>query len=149
MNQAYKNLLTTFANEVGLDPEGFLRTEELVIDDITVSLYFEGDEEIGEVVAFSLLGTPADDRLREVTGVLLEANYMWAGTGGATLGMNPENNKVMIGVRLPLDGLTGESLATVLDAFVDTASFWRRFVAGELKQDQQPKAPNFDFAIRG
>jgi len=150
MSQAYKNLLTAFANEVGLNPvERFLETEELVIDDITVSLYFEGDDEVGEVVFFSLLGIPAEDRMAEVVRVALEANYLWAGTGGATLGISPDTSHVVIAARLPLDTLSAPALASLLDSFVDTASFWRRYVSGELKQADLAAVPHMDFAIRG
>lgn len=134
MNPAYPALLSAFANAVGLpDAEAFVRTEEVVVDDITVSLYYEGDENIGEVVCFSLLGKPDAANLAKVSQVLLEANYLWAGTGGATLGMSPEDQKVMCAVRLQIDGLTGESLASTIDAFVDTASFWKRWIAGEIE----------------
>ena len=151
MSQAYRNLLTEFANEIGLQPlDQFLETEEVVIDDVTVSLFFEGDEELGDVVFFSLLGKPSAERLPAVTRVLLEANYLWAGTGGATLGMSPDDGTVIIAARLPLDTLNGAALASLLDSFVDSASFWRRYVAGEITPGEQvPNALEMNFAIRG
>ena len=151
MSQAYKNLLSEFANEIGLQPlEQFLETEEVVIDDITVSLYFEGDEDLGDVVFFSLLGKPSGERQPAVTRVLLEANYLWAGTGGATLGMSPEDGTVIMAARLPLDTLNGAALASILDAFVDSASYWRRYVSGELNPGEPvPNALEMNFAIRG
>lgn len=149
MSQAFTNLLTSFAQEVGLSAvDHFLQTKEIVIDGITVSLYFEGDDDLGEVVFFSLLGTPSDERMAGVVRVLLEANYLWVGTGGATLGISPENNKVIISARMPLDTLNGLALASLLDSFVDSASFWRRYVNGELKQEQVSGA-DLNFAIRG
>lgn len=151
MSQAYRNLLTEFAREVGLQPiEQFLETEEIVIDDLTVSLYFEGDEELGEVVFFSLLGEPSSERMSSVTRVLLEANYLWAGTGGATLGIRPDNGAVCIAARFPLDTLNGRALASLLESFVDSASFWRRYVAGEIGSGKpSPNGFEMNFAIRG
>ncbi|MBY4599475.1 CesT family type III secretion system chaperone [bacterium BD-1] len=144
MNPAYPALLSAFADAVGLPDAGaFLKTEEVVVDDITVSIYYEGDESIGEVVCFSMLGKPDAADLPKVSQVLLEANYLWAGTGGATLGMSPEDQKIMCAVRLQIDGLTGESLASTIDAFVDTASFWKRWIAGEVESKPAPGMQDF------
>jgi Tir chaperone protein (CesT) family len=137
MSLAYRHLLAALAHEVGLDAEAFVQAEEIVIDDITVSLYFEGDEDLGEVVFFSLLGQPAPERAAEAAQVLLQANYLWLGTGGATLGLHPDSGQVLIAGRTPLEGLDGAALASLLDSFTDTASFWRRYLRGEIGSHAQ------------
>lgn len=151
MNPAYTDLLTRLALSIGLpDAASFLQTEELVIDGIPVSLYYDGDDTIGEVVCFSMLGQPDAARLPQVAQVLLEANYLWAGTGGATLGLSPENQQVICAARFPIDTLTPEALASILDAFVDTASFWKRWIAGEIG-GEPPRLSLHEagFALRG
>lgn len=150
MSHAYRQLLTDFAHAVGLEPvDHFLDSEEVVIDDVTISLYFEGDEALGDVVFFALLGAPGDARLNDVALVLLEANYLWAGTGGATLGLNAQTGQVALSGRMPLDTLDGDALASLLAAFADSASFWGRFVRGELPADQaQAAMPSMNFALR-
>lgn len=132
MNPAYTELLSDFARHAGLhEIDLFLQTEEIVVDDITVSMYYEGDETLGEIVLFSHLGKIQSND-EQVLQVLMQANYLWAGTGGASLSLNPVDQQIACAVRLPVDTLHGEALASIIDSFVDTASFWKRWLAGEM-----------------
>ena len=152
MNPAYPALLSAFSTAVGLsEPELFLQTEELVIDEITVSFAYEGNDDIGEVVFFAQLGKPEASRLPEVAQVMMEANYLWVGTGGATLALSPKDQEVVCAARLPIDTLTGEALASVLDSFIDTATFWKRWLAGEINRPESalPTRPGALSTLRG
>lgn len=149
MNPAYQQLLTALAHEIGLqDVEQFLETEELLVDGLPVTLYRDGDEELAEVVLLTFLGPCAPERLTATLQTLMEANCLWVGTGGATLGLNPQSQQFSCAVRLPLDTLTGPALASLIDAFVDTASFWKRWIAGEAGP-AAPPLPADSFMLRG
>lgn len=143
MRQAYDDLMIAFAQHVGLDPEIFGRTQELLIDDVTVGLMYEGDEDMGDLLYFTQLGAPAEHRRADVHRVMLEANNLWVGTGGATLGIQPETGNVVLAGRQPVEGVTAEGLALLMDAFADTAAYWRRVIRDEVAEgDPAPPSPH-------
>lgn len=137
MIETYNNLLRDFANHVGLDPQAFAKTQEVVVDGLAVGLSYDGNEQVGDIVYFTDLGAPADHRRASVYQTLLEANNLWVGTGGATLGLQPSGRVVLCG-RMDVAGVSGESLAMVLDLFIDTAQYWQRFVQDEPTGDELP-----------
>lgn len=139
MKEAYKALLHDFACHVALDPDLLLQTEEVVLNGLTIGLAFEGNDVVGDLLYFTDLGTPASHRIGEVHQTLLEANHFWVGTGGATLGVQPETGRVVCCGRIDLEGLTGESLAMLLDTFIDTAVFWHQFVTDSLPAPELPE----------
>ncbi|OZI43405.1 CesT family type III secretion system chaperone [Bordetella genomosp. 4] len=131
MASRYVDVLTAFAGEIGLpSTEQFLKTKELIVDGITISLFYEGDDRAGDVVMFSALGEISAERTTEILQVAMEANYLWAATGGATLGIS--SNTLAMSLRVPLILLDAHSLANVVGGFTQTAMFWRRYVNGEL-----------------
>lgn len=138
MSEIYFNLLHELAIFLGLSPEELRGTEELVIDDLPVGLTFSGDDEIADLVFFADLGKPAPDRDASVHRVLLEANGLWAGTGGATLGLHSGSGNLLICARVPLEGTTAPGLAEVLDVFVDTAHFWQLYISGASLTESSP-----------
>lgn len=148
MTDTYNDLLRDFANHVGVDPEVFGKTQEIVVDGIAVGLDFEGTDDFADVLYFCNVGAPSDARQAEVYKVLLQANNLWAGTGGATIGVQQDTGNVVIAGRMDLEGLSPEGLAALVDAFVDTASFWKKFIADELPRGDDDNI-NFQFAVRG
>jgi hypothetical protein len=148
MNPTYEELLRQFAEHVGLDAQELLSTEEVLIDGIAVGLQLEGDIADGDLVFFSLLGTPSPEHLIRIARTLLEANNLWVGTGGCTLGLQQATGVVTLCGRMPLGALTGESLAMLLDGFVGTASFWKGFVEGKPQEGDAPGADLAHFNLR-
>lgn len=152
---AFHDVLTALAQEAGVDATELTRTQELVIDDQVIGLYLDGEndalndpdarpdaragmaadagpdsEHTTYVVYFTLLGAIDPAPHPRVLRTLLEANHLWAGTAGCTLGMQPGSGQVMLCGQLPLAFLTGADLCAVLASFAETAAFWRRFVTG-------------------
>jgi hypothetical protein len=131
MSREFQALLQDLATHVGIaDAEGLLASSQLVIDGVTVSLLFEDEIARDNVVCYADLGAAPLDRANDVYRHLLEANLLWAGTGGATLGLHPDTAHVFLSYKLPIQGLNGEGLATALDQFTSIALFWTSFVAG-------------------
>lgn len=148
MKLSFPKLLATFAKHVGLDPVALDATQELVIDNHTIGLTLDGDENVGDLVMFTVLGTPAPDYLVKIAPVLLQANNFWAGTGGATIGLQSETGAIMLCARTPLQDLSAESLAAVLSAYADTATYWTAFVEGTFVQEDTPMASLLNHASR-
>lgn len=147
MSQRYENLIRDFAQHVGLDGETLLQTQEVVIEGLKVGLDFEGDETLGDVVYFTLLGVPQPLRKSQVYETLLEANHLWVGTGGATLGVQQGTGQVIFCGRIDVEGVTAESLSLLLDAFVDNALFWHGYINDESPSEGWQ--PPGQFMIRG
>ncbi|WP_028605266.1 type III secretion system chaperone [Ottowia thiooxydans] len=130
----YTTLLQDYARHVGLPVQEFLSTQELVIAGIAIGLAPEGDEDVGNVTVFSSLGRPAPDVEREkLMQLMLEANGLWVGTGGCTLGLQAGTGAVLLCVRLSLAVSDAASLSSAVQAFVDVALLWQEVVQGKVK----------------
>jgi hypothetical protein len=141
--KTYTDLITAFATEVGLDPAALSKTQEIVINDLAIGLNYEGSDDFGDIVYFVDLGAPAEHRKGQVYQTLLEANALWVGTGGATLGLQQDTGHVILAGRCDVEGVTPQGLAMLLDAFSDTAQFWRDYVADAVQGSAPEFAANF------
>lgn len=126
--QTYEQILRSLAVDVGLDPEELLSTEEIVVDHETIGLQLDGDPQSGDLVFFAVLGKPSAGGRERVLRTLLEANHFWIGTGGCTLGLQPETGNVILCGRIRLEDIDGPQLAGLLDAFADTSAYWRDWI---------------------
>ena len=96
------------------------------------SLFFgSGEEDMADtLVACIAIGRPVDDDA-EFYRDLLNANYMWAGSGDATLAIDPRSGILVLhrAFRLPVEG------AEFVEAFsvmVGAARDWNRRLEAEL-----------------
>ena len=128
MPEPYQNLLTSLAQEIGLEAVSLIATEEILIDDLAIGLQLQGEGERAEVVLCSLLAAPAKDRWSEVARALMQANHLWTEIPGATLGMLPEDDTVSLNVRRPLCALDAEKLAVLLAKTADLGMAWQDFI---------------------
>ena len=105
----------------------------MVIADIVVGLSAEGDADAGDIAFFATLGRPAPQVARDqLLQLMLEANALWVGTGGCTLGLQPGTGAVLLCARAPLALCDARALAAALDAFADVALLWRDVVQGRV-----------------
>jgi len=148
----YEHLLRNYAALLGLEPvQQLLTTQELVVSGITVSLMLDGDKDIGDVVFCTNLGIPTTEMTPErLYSLLLQANGLWAGTNGYTLGLQHGTNAVLLAGRAPLPLCHAKGFADSIGAFVDTALPWRAVIKGQtlntLPTQQAPMvaaAPDF------
>lgn len=126
---SYTDLLTSYAEFVGLSPAGdLLESEELVVGDVNIGLMNDD----GDVVFFTRLGRPpADKPAEDVYRLMLHANALWAGTGGNTLGLHQPSGEVMLCGRVATANCSAQGLAVLLDSFVDVARVWREIMQGD------------------
>ena len=133
----YQQLLEDYALLAGLEPiSDFVLSQELRAAGLSIGLTAEGDENNGNVVLFASIGQndvsqPKDRLLR----LMLEANALWAGTGGCTLGVQSGTGAVLLCVRLPLALCDAGALAVTVDGFVEVALLWREIVQGRHSVD--------------
>jgi len=127
----YEQLLRNLAALMELAPTSWLlATQEIVINGVTISLMLEGDGDIGDVVFCTSLGTPATDNPERLHILMLQANALWAGTGGCTLGLQYGTNAVLLAGRTPLPLCYAKGFADRLAAFSEIALQWKAIVQG-------------------
>lgn len=132
----YEQILLDFAKYIKLpSPETLLDTEELLIGPRTIGFSFEphliDDPASGDMLIFSVLGAPPAGKEGAIHQLMLEANNLWCGTGGATLGLRHETGAAILALRLPLERLHASLLADTLKTFIDTAGFWAAVINGD------------------
>lgn len=129
----YSALLQDYARQAGLPVDEFQANQELVYSDIVIGLALEGDEETGDVTFFTSLGQPSSEvDQTQLMQLMLEANGLWVGTGGCTLGLQAGTGAVLLCARLPLELTYASSLSTALQAFATVATMWREVVRGKV-----------------
>ncbi|MET4580088.1 type III secretion system chaperone [Ottowia thiooxydans] len=129
----YATLLEEYARLVGLPVQEFLSTQELVIQDLAIGIAPEGDESAGNLNIFASLGRPAPGvESAKLMQLMLEANALWVGTGGCTLGLQAGTGAVLLCVRLPLAVTDAHALSAAVQAFADVALLWSEVVQGRV-----------------
>ena len=76
------------------------------------------------ILAMALGSLPAE-RSPDLLVELLDANYLWQGTAGATLGVSADTGLLALCRHLGVAGLDAEGLETVIDAMVECAEDWQ------------------------
>ncbi len=141
MQIAFDEFVQALAACLGLDPVQLAQCQELVVDDLEVGfLHEEGEgDDPGDFVFFSRLGAPQPVHEAAVHKILLQANSLWLGTAGFTLGLHAGSGDILLCGRWPLvPEATPEAFMQVLDPFVATALLWRSYIDGSLELNNQP-----------
>ena len=129
-----QQLLDHIAELVGLpvlelDDEGFC---SLLFDDrVAVNISYAADTEL--LTLYCNLGEIAADQAERVYPLLLEANVLWAGTGGATLGVTPADRCVVLAFQDRIKDIDPERFQALLEGIVDMSEFW----LGRIEQSAQ------------
>ena len=76
------------------------------------------------------LGEIAPENRDRVLAAAMEANFLYQGTGGATLAVDSRNGHLYLQKYNWLDRLDEEKAVTSLTRFADTVKSWRELVAG-------------------
>ena len=70
------------------------------------------------------------DNRDRILAAAMEANFLYQGTGGATLAVDPRSSHLYLQKYNWLDRLDAEKAVTSLTRFADTVKSWRELVAG-------------------
>lgn len=123
--QAAESILAGFGETIGISGLSF--DEKgcccLVFDgDILVNIAVE--DRRNRLVLFSFLcELPISSRARQFAA-MLEGNFFWQGTDGATLSFESAAQSALLMYPLPLDGLSPQGLHDTVERFVNTAERW-------------------------
>lgn len=126
MNMSFKALLQELKSELG---EGAVKEDNdhqysLILDEYWVMVHLQPDEE-QILVAASLGPLPEGDK-GELFKAMLQGQYFYHQTSGATLAVDDDSSFVVLQCLLPLPLINKEILVRSLEKFLNTADAWRQ-----------------------
>ncbi|MBQ9368257.1 MAG: type III secretion system chaperone [Victivallales bacterium] len=145
-------LLERFGNDTGL---GKLALDEagtcsFLVDEMKVSLMHipEG----GHLLCFAEVGAISAEVGSAFLLAALKANYLFRGTGGATLSVSPDASMLFLNQSLLLESLSYNDFVQVLSDFVATLAEWKKLLAdyspassGDASKGEMPQSSQFGF----
>lgn len=96
------------------------------IDGNTVILHAADDDLI---LIHADLGDIAPENRERVFAVAMESNFLYRGTGGATLAVNPADGHLHIQKYNWLERMDADKMIETLTRFAETVSAWKRIAA--------------------
>ena len=75
------------------------------------------------------IGDPPPEGLEQLLSAMLEANHLFAGTAGATISRDHETGRFHLCRHEPLATLDADSLAALVESFVNTLEILRKAIA--------------------
>ena len=124
----------------------------LVFDGHT-KLYLLVDHTSENLVVWSNLANLPAGRAEPTLRALMRANLFWSGTQGATLGLMPDSDNVVLAIRRPIDGVDVEGLRDLIELMLERAEALAPIAAGEQppadQAQEQHATPPIPSAIRG
>ena len=125
----YPELMRGFAAKYGVsDIDTANGAAALEIDGMTVG--FIHAPESDEIMVVAEIGYPPPSADGPFGGMMLKANYLYNGTGGAVICQNPETGAYAVMRSYPLARFDVETFAQATEALVDTAERWRDLLSG-------------------
>lgn len=125
----FRDLIEKFAERCGVEaPDSKDGAVVFEIDGMPVG--FIHDRTGDAVMVVAEIGEQNPDADEACSSALLKANYLFAGTGGATLCRNPETGAFAIMRSWPLASLDGDAFASSVNDLLTTAEKWKAVVEG-------------------
>ena len=121
----FGELIDVLGKRLGVEIEDAGGAFALEIDGETVILQDAGEmllvrAEVGEI--------PADGR-EGILASAMEANFLYQGTGGATLAVNPADGRLHLQKYNWMERIDADSVLAAIGNMADTAAAWRRILA--------------------
>lgn len=128
--EQFQQLMKRLGEQIGVPnlkphPQGLC---SLRFDD-RVTIDLEYDEEKDAFLLSSLVGVLKMADSKYFYDELLEANILWGGTGGATIGVDPASLAVFLCYQEQLKGASSEQFQQTIKKFSDAALFWNQRLA--------------------
>ena len=131
----FGELVEGLGEKLGVEIEDAGGAVALQIDGETVILQHADDD---LVLLRTDLGEIPPDRRDALAVAALEGNFLYKGTGGATLAISPADMHLHLQKYNWLDRLDAEKAFNMLSRFADTAVLWKKLV-------REASAPREDF----
>lgn len=124
----FNDLLSALGEKIGIDlkadEEG---TVNLAVDNMSVVL--QAVPELDKLLLYGEVGDPPPEGADRLAEAMLQSNYLFQGTGGATLSQDADSGSYFLCQYEVLSLLDSEKFEKLLESFVNTLESWRRLVA--------------------
>ena len=123
----YEELMKDFASVLGT--EAFApgaETETCVFDFDGNEVTFAKDPQTETVVMTAEIGDLPDEGFETFAHILMDANFLRLGTGGAVIGIDPNMETCCLRRRDPLASLDGKAYAEIVETFLNVLEAWQR-----------------------
>ena len=129
--------------ELTVDSDGTCAFEA---DGMVVSIH--DLRELSAVALVGDLGEPPPERLEALYKAMMESNYLFSGTAGATISRNPATGRFALCQAWSCSTLDGDSFYAAVERFLNTLEVWGRMVhnyrSGNSSSDEAAEAPDLD-----
>ena len=122
----FGKFIKSLGNALGMRLENAGGACGIDVDGVKVILH-DADDLV--LLAAEIGPPPPEDGLETLFRTVLKANWLYRGTGGATLAINPEDGCIWLEKYNFLERLDGEKGVEMITRFADTARTWRGLVA--------------------
>ena len=123
----FEELISGLGSKIGVE----LTSEDgecvINVDDMVVTLMSLPDSD--RLAVHGEIGDPPPEGLEQLLSAMLEANHLFAGTAGATISRDHETGRFHLCRHEPLATLDADSLAALVESFVNTLEIWRKAIA--------------------
>ena len=130
----FKEFIESLSNALGMRLENAGGACGLDVDGVTVVIH-DADDLV--LLAAEIGPPPPEEGLETLFSTVLKANWLYRGTGGATLAINPEDGCIWLEKYNFLERLDGAKGVEMVTRFAETAKTWRELVA-----DFKPNVPS-------
>lgn len=135
----FQQIIKKFGEQIGVPnlethPQGLC---SLRFDD-RVTIDLEYSEEHDTLLLSSLVGVLKIQERKQFYAELLEANLLWGGTSGATIGVDPASLAVFLCYQEKLKSISLEKFQESIKKFSNAALFWnQRLAEGPRKKESK------------
>ena len=130
----FKRFVEALGKTLGMQLENVGGACGLDVDGVTVMLHDAADLVL---ITAEVGPPPPEEGLEMLFRTALKANWLYRGTGGATLAINPEDGCIWLEKYNFLERLDGAKGVEMVTRFAETAKTWRELVA-----DFKPDVPS-------
>lgn len=123
----FEELISGLGSKIGVELTSDDGSCVINADDMVVTLMSLPDSD--RLAVHGEIGDPPPEGLEQLLSAMLEANHLFAGTAGATISRDHETGRFHLCRQEPLAILDADSLAALVESFVNTLGIWRKAIA--------------------
>ncbi len=123
----FEELISGLGSKIGVELTSDDGSCVINVDDMVVTLMSLPDSD--RLAVHGEIGDPPPEGLEQLLSAMLEANHLFAGTAGATISRDHETGRFHLCRHEPLAILDADSLAALVESFVNTLEIWRKAIA--------------------
>ena len=119
----FRELMGELSSRLGMEVEDEGGASAVEIDGLVIFMVGANDDLI---LLHADLGEIPPDVREDVIDAAMEANFLYQGTGGCTLAVNPHDGHLQLQKYNWLERLDGDKIINTLERFANTAAIWRK-----------------------